>query len=196
MELSMRMGAFTVILECDWRFEEAGNAVLRKFVELDRKSPALKDGSRIQFGWAVLTLHSDDAGLRVYEPDYLGDALHGLNRTLDLTFEVIMEQTDVLRREGAEGLDARFDDYMTARPGAIEAADIFLMRQSSRRANYTGWFLGDLAQLEDGDTEEELEALRVFELLKRRRSAMKVLALPPGYAVVMRGDEIDSIMSG
>jgi hypothetical protein len=196
MQLSMRMGRHQILLDCDRHFEQAGRSVLLKLSELDQRGPALGDGSKVQFGWSVLTLRLEQENLRIYEPDYFGDALHGLRPTLDTTLEVITEQAEVLRRERVEGLDARFDHYVLAWPGALAAREIFLSRRSDRQPDDTGWFIGDLALLDSGATDKVLEALRVFELLKLRRSVMQVLALPPGYAVVMRGGEIDSMAKG
>lgn len=194
MEQKETIGGYSVLLNCDERLRERGRAVLNKLAELNRQGPPLVDGSRVQFGWTVLTLRAQDGNLRVFEPDYLGDALHGLNPNLDLTLEVIAEQVAVLRSENCEGLDARFDQLVLARPGAAEADDIFLTRRNPMSEDDTGWFLGDMAQLDSESAEEEPEAMRVFELLRRRRSVLKILALPAGYAVVMHGDAIDTIM--
>jgi hypothetical protein len=195
MEQRLDMGALTVLLDCDERLQEGGRAVLDKFAELNRHGPVLRDGSRVQFGWTILTLRSENGSLRVFEPDYMGDPLHDLNRNLDLTLEVIADQVAVLRRENCEGLDARFDQYVLAGPGAVEAADIFLTRRDPVSKEDSGWFLGDMTQIESGSKEEELQAVRVFELLRRRRAVSKVLALPPGYAVVMQGNAIDTILN-
>jgi hypothetical protein len=193
MQLSQHIGKHDVLLDCDRRFEEAGYSVLRKLAELDRQGPALDDGSRVQFGWSVLTLCSEGAGLRAYEPDYFGDALRALSPTVDTTLEVMTEQVGMLHRESVQGLDARFDHYVLAWQGALDAAEIFLRRRKPERPDDTGWFVGDLARLEEGPG-QGLEALYVFEVLKRRRDVMKVLALPPGFAIVMCGSEISSIM--
>jgi hypothetical protein len=195
MEQRLEMGALSVLLDCDERLQEGGRAVLGKLAELNRHGPALRDGSRVRFGWTVLTLRSENGSLRVFEPDYMGDALHDLNRNLDLTLEVIADQVAVLRRENCEGLDARFDQYVLGGAGAVEAADIFLTRRDPVSKEDSGWFLGDMTQIESGSKEEELQAVRVFELLRRRRGVLKVLALPPGYAVVMHGNAIDTILN-
>ena len=196
MEQRLDMGAMSVLLDCDERLRDRGRAVLNKLAELNRQGPALHDGSRVRFGWTVLTLRSENENLRVFEPDYLGDAFHDLNRNLDLTLEVIADQVAVLRRENCEGLDARFDQFVLGGPGAVEAADIFLTRRDPVSEDDSGWFLGDMAKLESASKEEEIQAVRVFELLRRRRSVLKVLALPPGYAVVMQGNAIENIMKG
>lgn len=195
MQLRLPIASGNLLVECHDRCEQAGRAVLRTLAELDRRGPSLHDDSRVQYGWSVLTLRLEGADLRVWEPDYLGDALRDLRPTLDLTLEVIEEQAEVLRGRSEEGVDARFDHFVTAWPGAPSASNIFLTRQAAAAPDDTGWFIGDLARL-DVPPEGELEVFRVFELMKRRRSVMKLLAFPPGYAVVMAGDETESVMSG
>jgi hypothetical protein len=195
MQLSLDIERTTLLLDCGEHFKEAGVSMLKKLAELDHHGPALKDGTRVQFGWTVLTLCSEMTYLRVYEPSYLGDALHALHSNLDLTLKVMTEQAEILRRENVEGLDARFDHYVVAWPGALGATNIFLKRQGSEQPDNTGWFIGDLDRLEEQHSDEELEAWQVFQILQRRQSVMKFLALPPGYAVVLRGNEIN-LMSG
>jgi hypothetical protein len=195
-QLIRSLGNTSLILECGEQFHKAGHSMLNKLAELDHQGPSLNDGSRVQFGWTVLTLRSEMQYLRVCGPDYLGDALHALDCNLNLTLEVMTEQTGILRSKNVEGLDARFDDYVLAWSGALCATNLFIRRQGSERLDNTGWFIGDLDHLEDEHSEEDIKAWRVFEVLQQRRSLMKFLALPPGYTVVMRGDEVDSIMSG
>jgi hypothetical protein len=196
MQFRRQIGNEHLVLECDARFKSVGRTVLRSLTELAWKGPALHAGSTIQFGWSVLTLRPENGHLRICEPDYFGDALHDYRPTLDTTFEVILEQVEVLTAETAEGLDARFDQYVAGWPGALMANDIFLHRRQREGEDNTGWFFGDLIGLEAGGDVGVVENMRVFELLRRRRSIMKVLALPVGYTVVMRGTEIDSIMKG
>jgi len=143
-----------------------------------------------------LTLREEEEGnLRVFEPDYYGDALRGLNRTLDTTLEVATEQAELLRGEGVDGLDARFDQYFVAWPHAFDSPDIFLRRSLPERDDNSGWFVGDLARLGTGTPDDVIEPIPVFKMLSLHRSAMQVLALPPGYTVVLRDATVEFMAS-
>jgi hypothetical protein len=155
---------------------------------LDRRGPALHDGSRIQFGWSVLTISSEESGLRVCEPDFDGDPFTGLSPALDTTLQVTQEQTAVLQENSATGADARFDQVLVVVKGALETDAIFLTREEAVDADDSGWRIGKLDDLENPAPDQEVESLHVFELLKRRREIMPLLALPRRYgAIVDRG---------
>jgi len=193
MNHARMIGGREVTLECSDRFEPAAKNVLETLETLDARGPALHDGSRIQFGWSVLTLKSDGEGLRVHEPDFDGDPLGDVRANLDTSLDVLVQQVNVLRGSGLPGEDVSFSDAVFVQGRALEAPNVFLMRQKPAADGDSGWYVGNLDDV-DNTRGAEPEAVRVYELLRRRPCLLKVLTLPPSYAVTVQGDTITGVM--
>lgn len=194
MRYHRNVGSLEIELECDSRFEQMAQALLEKMETLNLKGPALKNGSRIQYGWSLLTLRAEDSGLRVCEPDFDGDALQDFHTNLDATFEILGEQAEVLRRTGLTGLDVRFSDEVFVRGDALESPNLFLKRQSPNRAGDSGWYVGNSDDLDVRTGANPPEVVRVFELLRRRRPLLKVLTIPTDYVVTIEREEITGVL--
>ena len=181
-----------VLLECNGRNSDLGESVLEKLRELDAAGPHLHAGSQIQFGWSILTLRPEGEGLRVCEPDYLGDILQ-LKPTVDVTLDILRQQVPLLRAVGEDGVDARYDQELAANPEAFATDDVFLKRDAPEFSEDTGWFLGKLTDLETARPADDLESVHVYELLRRRPALMAILALPQGYLAIIRGETIAAV---
>jgi hypothetical protein len=193
MLLSHRIAAGQLLLECDAEFAVAGENALKALAGRDAKGPALAAGSRVQFGWSVLTMAPEPEGLRVMAPDYARDPMRDLDRSLDATFRVVRDQVEVLRSTGATGLDARFDSLILLDRRLETSADLFLRRGSPANED-SGWVVGDLHEPPPSEDPSALRAVRVYELLKIRPSLLAPLALPEGWFVAMLADRIDRVI--
>jgi len=167
-------------------------SLLDELSKLDQVGPRLKEDSRIQFGWSVLTLRAEDGGLRVCEPDFWGD-ISGMRPTVDTTLAVLKEQVSVLRAAGEDGVDVQFTEFVAVARGAIETADLFLKRDAPLSEGDTGWFVGRLEDLKAARP-AAVDALRVFEVLRVRPALVHVMALPPGYLVIVRGNKVEALL--
>jgi hypothetical protein len=189
-----RIGGQMILLECDAQFESQANSVLDKLASLKDQGHTLHDGTKIQFGWSVLILRAENDCLRMCEPAFFGDALDDTSPTLDTTLSVLTAQVRILHAIREEGADVRFDQAVIFKRGVLELPEIFLKRDTTDVEGYSGWFIGDLNDIEGSGDEESLESLPIFELLKRRYAVLQVLALPPGYLVTMHEDRIVDIL--
>jgi hypothetical protein len=110
-----------------------------------------------------------------------------------MTLDVLSQQVPLLRTVGEDGVDARYDQQLTVNPKAVTAPDIFLKRDVPEFGEDTGWFLGNLTDLEDARPAEQLQSVRVYELLRWRPALMAPLVLPSGYLVIIRGFAIAAV---
>ncbi|MEW5740560.1 MAG: hypothetical protein AB1938_16650 [Myxococcota bacterium] len=174
------------------RQQAQGEALLDKLAELDARGPPLEDGTTIDFGWSRLALAEVDENVLEVEEPFFGDdpvrrRLLGAHDTLD----VAQAQVDVLRKVGVDGVDARFDTQVIVRRGCLGTERIYLKRDAPQGRS-SGWYIGEV---ERPDVEEQdLEVVTVADVFKKRRYAMRVLALPPGYMAVLDGDFIEAVL--
>jgi hypothetical protein len=190
-EFVRRVGAGELVVACAPGLEKLAHTLLAALAQRDRIGPALRAGSRTQFGWSVLTLRAEAGRLRVCEPDFAGDLANNLSDRVDRTLEVIRDQSEVLRRAGAEGMDARWDVEIVVVPeSALDAPAVFLRREEPSGPDDSGWLIGNLDDPPaPGDT-EGATAIRVHRLLKRRPFLLRALAFPTGWFVAVRDNEI------
>lgn len=188
-----QIGPHKVLLECSTANSELGASVLDKLSELHQAGPALHDGSRIQFGWSLLTLQTEDGALRVCEPDFYG-AISNTQPSVNVTLEVLKAQIPVLRAVGEDGVDVRYDQVVTATQSCVQTPDLFLKRDAPQSGGDTGWFIGKLEDLEAAQPPQEVESLCVFQLLRQRFALLQLLTLPPGYLAIMRGDRLAALL--
>jgi hypothetical protein len=191
MLVERRVDSTRLIAECDAALRDAADDVLRKFEALQREGLALRDGTRIRFGWSILTLRAETGGLRVCEPAFDGDPLRETSPTINVTLRVLAGQVRVLKCVHESGSDVGFEELVLVRQGALEAPGIFLRRQKPVSPNDSGWLIGDLDHIEE--TGGDLTPTPVYALVRSRPAALAVLALPVDYTVVMRGAEISNV---
>lgn len=188
------IGGKNFVLECDVLLEPMGKALLEKLDALNALGPSLQEGSRIQYGWSVLTLQKENDCLRICEPAFYGDALNNFSPRIDTTLAILQEQALVLQRTGLKGLDVSFSDEVFVRNNALEAPNLFLRRQQPGREGDSGWYIGNLDDMDASAEECSSESVRVFMLLQRRSVLLQVLTLPVDTLVVVSGDTITEIL--
>ena len=182
----------TVVAYCEAWQQQAAADVLTS-LERDAVHP-IRAGYRFRFGWSMFTLVGDAGALVVCEPDFDGDVLHDVRPRIDVSLDVIVRQVAALRRAGAPPADVRFDDALIVERGALAADDLAMLREAPARAGDSGWRLMRASRSRESLKDADVEGLRVFELLSRRPVALSAAAFPTGYAVVIIGDRVVSVM--
>jgi len=182
-----------LLVECDSSLESAAHDVLRMFADLANSGKPMRDGLRIRFGWSLLTLRSDQAGLRVCEPLFTRDPEHALNPDLDTTLGVLVAQVEWLRRLQEQGSDVAFDQQIVVAGDALTASDIFALREEPKSDLDSGWSVAPVpADSRDIDM-SALCAVPVARLVEARPGLLPILTLPAGYLVRLRQNDVIEI---
>jgi hypothetical protein len=150
----------------------------------------LAAGQTVQLGWTTLRLVSSKGELHVHEPDYDDDSPETTRDDVTVSLTVLARQKAVLDQVKAEGQPLDYDDKIVVAGGALHAKRVRMLRSGKAKSADSGWFVG-FADEEASD--DQLEALWVYQLLMERPALLSVLLLPPDYLVVFDGDEIVSI---
>jgi hypothetical protein len=195
MRYQRRIGTFDVVAVCGQDLEEQAIGLLKKLDELNEAGPSIQDGTTIMFGWSLLTLRGGEDELVICEPDFEGDPLHDYRPQVEHTLRILTQQVALLKHTGSEGVEARYLDKVVIAKGCLGTERIYLERTATDADADSGWFVGEVEGEEMKYTVEELEAIYVYQIFQIRRALMKVLALPPGYMVVFRGDYIEEIFN-
>jgi hypothetical protein len=182
-----------IILECDPRFEPAAGDIFDTLTSLARSGTRLHDGTRVRFGWSLLTLRSELAGLRICEPHFFGNPLGEVNSTLDVTLGVLVEQLQWLRRVGEHGADAFFDQNLVFTRDAAAADDLFALRGQAQSRADSGWSVAPVPQRGARIDTSDLSAVPVYALVDGRFGLLSILTLPVGYLVRLKQDEVMDI---
>ena len=180
----------TLLLECDSGLESAAREVLRTFADLAGSGKPMRDGFRIRFGWSLLTLRSDPAGLRVCEPLFTGDPDHALNPNLDTTLGVLKAQVEWLQRLGEQGSDVAFDQQIVVVGDALATADIFALQEEPKSDVDSGWSVAPVPAAGHDIDMSGLRALPIHLLVAARPGLLPILVLPTGYLVSLRQNEV------
>lgn len=199
MRLAREIGDKTVMLQCRDDLEPQASDMLghleRTFTS---QSERLKHGFKIQWGWSVLCLMDRTPDLILCEPNFRGNALLEWNDDVSTTITVLLQQVGFLRSiefPASDCVTARFDDKIVLSKGCLSDRRIYLERIKVSRGrpgqvDDSGWYMGPVPPPED---KPEYQAMRVYQLLGLRAAALRVLELPPGFLVVLDGDEIEGI---
>lgn len=185
------VGAERVVVKCIPLFARQAEWLLDLLQRLDREQGGLRDGTNIELGWTMLLVRRGNGDLVVHAPDFDRDPFRDTTDDLSLSFEIQVQQNEILQRLGLEGQAASFQDKIVAAKGVLTTRRIYLERASNPTRGDSGWYIGPVDNNKD---EPPLEAYYVFQLLKIRPSLLRALALPPGYLVVFEGDTIDAVL--
>jgi hypothetical protein len=182
----------TLSIECQDDLRERGEWLLDVVAAFEKTPTGLANGTTVQVGWSMLTLVARaDGVLEVREPAFDANPFVSTRTDVSTTLRVLSAQTDLLRRVGSEGLTARFDDKVIVQKGCLAEPAIYAQR-SEPVAGDSGWYVGLLDGPPATDP-ENLEALRLFQLLAIRPSLLAAMALPVGWLSVWQGDELRGI---
>ncbi len=181
-------------VECDARLQDSAEALLDQLKTRSEEGTSLQAGSKIRYGWSILTVLAKNGLLRLCEPDFDGDAMHQIRPTLDTTLDVLEAQNRVLHRSGLTGMQILFSDDLFVRNHALEARHQFLKRQVPAGDRDSGWYIGNLDRIEASALDDDFEIIQAFELLRRRPVILQVLMLPPRSLVVFRDDNISEVL--
>lgn len=190
MILTRTIDTRAVLLECDAAFEPAAHDVLSTLAALSRPDAPLRDGLRVRFGWSLLTLRAEPAGLRVCEPHFRGDPESELNPLLDTTLRVLVEQSAWLHQLGEAGSDVFFDQQLVVAGDALQVTDIFALRAQVQTQGDSGWSVAPVPSGGQAIDMQNLRAIPVHRLLDARPGLLAVLTLPAGYLVRLNADQV------
>lgn len=193
--LTAQIGPKTLIVKCDEENRDRGDWLLAYLQRSFRDKPGeLRDGFKIQFGWSILSLRQQDAGLVICEPNYQGNPFAEWRDDISCTLRVQGEQLEILAvAEVEDGMPASFQDRIAFGKGCLSERRIFLFRSKDRPEGDSGWYIG----LRDGPEQQPAyETMYVYELLRLRPALLQVLALPPEYMVTFDGDHIEGWRAG
>lgn len=159
----------------------------------------VRDGYKLEIGFSVFIFIAVNDGYKITAPDYLNGPF--FNTTDDLTIDlwILLEQTELLKMYGIEGVSTRFDDEIVIAKNALENSIISLQRYSDLGKGESGWCVEAIEEKPDETFKtiatKDYESFYVYQLLQKRPSLIKVLALPYEYLVVFDGDEINEILN-
>jgi hypothetical protein len=162
--------------------------------QIEQLAPAsLREGYSLWFGWVPIIVH--ETGPSTFElitPDLLAND-GTWTRDLSLPLRVLAEQSALLAEIGlpADASTPSFRDRVIIEAGAESAESVYLHRIPVERDDDSGWYLGIS---EKDHVRGELRACRVADLLRLRRTAMQLLALPDGTMAFLYGDKLRSII--
>jgi len=182
-------------VRCEDKLREQGQWLADTIAEFEGRGRALSDGVALDVGWTTFVLRiQPDGSLRVCEPDYAADPFKSLRPEVTTSLTVLAAQIDLARSLDLEAVPCRFDQKLIVRKGALNEARIFANRREANGGD-SGWYVGPAHDGRPGDPPkaEDLETLRLYQLLARRPAILYALALPTGYTVVWKGHDIEAL---
>jgi len=183
-----------VEVRCEDNLREQGQWLADTIAESEARGRGLEDGVAVDIGWTSFVLRAQpDGSLRVCEPDYAADPFKTLRPEVTTSLTVLTAQMDLARAMLVEAVPCRFDQKLVVRKGVLNETRVFANRQPPNGED-SGWYVGPAA---DGAAAppkaEDLESMRLYELLQRRPTILYAMALPPGYTVIWNGHTIEAL---
>ena len=139
-------------------------------------------------------MQADGDDLVVVEPDFWGNPFQDRRPQLNHTLHVLKEQTALLQHLGIAGETTPYDSQVLIAKGCLGERDVYLEKKTPQNNQDSGWFIGSVDG-EEALTEDDLDVIYVFELLRERPGLMKALALPVGSLVVFQGDALQAVFN-
>lgn len=184
-----RLLGTTITLRCDREADPVAEWLLDRILP-GVPAAEVAPGKRLEMGWTVLFFVPTEAGLALWEPDFDTDP-NRLRADTTRSLVTLAEQTDVVRRVGAQPVKTRFDDQVLAVRG-FEGHRELLLQRAEPQASVSGWSITPL-EMEPPDDPAAWMSFVSCGLVRLRPSILPVLTLPPGYLVVFDGDTIKGI---
>ncbi|MGN6526003.1 MAG: immunity protein Imm33 domain-containing protein [Burkholderiaceae bacterium] len=185
-----------LVVDCGEDLAKPAQGLLRMLARGDGADAPLHDGLLVEFGWAPLRLVQRDGALEVWEPDFARDPAAGFHPGADTVLRVLAKQAAVVHACGARAQATRWNELVHADRAALAAPRLALVRMAAATAGDSGWRLGAPRGGSDLPAGTQPDPLPAWRLLHERHGAMKVLALPVGYSVVLDGDAIAQVRDG
>jgi hypothetical protein len=184
--LESQIADSTVALRCDASCQEHGEWVLASLAERAESGWTPRGGLRIEFGWSVLSLIGQNNTYVVHEPDFDNDPTSWVRDEVTTSLLVQADMLGIAAAVDVEPVFPNFADRVLVKEGWLEAHKVSLFRGIDPRLAESKWMINH----DDADEATPTDTIRVFELLKLRRSLLSALALPPGYLAVFEGDQM------
>ena len=185
----LQLGGRRVVARCAPELALHAESLLQLLGELESCGPALAEGARIPLGWAQLSVRAHGDDLVLCEPRFAGNPFVEVHEDITQTLAVLVEQSALAQRLGVALEPIAFDATVFVACDALAEQRIYAERRSE------GWHIAAVVPARARDREElRCEPLRVFELIARRPSLRRVLALPTGFLVSFDGDEIETVL--
>jgi len=189
---SAQIGQYQISVTCERTLERQAESLLGLFDRLHRQGISIKDGIRIQFGWSMLVFREQSDGiLAVLEPDFDKDPFRDERADISCTLKIQAHQISFAERVGVEPEVVSFQDKIVLSRGCLQEHEIYLERSAHDRVGDSGWYIGSR---DSASAQPELEAIRVFQLLRQRQELLPALILPTGYMVVVSGNKIEVVV--
>ena len=189
-----RIGDYAVLATAEPRHRAMLEDVLNVVAQMARRQP-LRPGARIRFGWSLLRLVETAPGeLTTCEPDFDGNPLLDARPRLDTTLDVAAEQAAFVRQLHITPSDILFEQFIVAGKGALTAHAVQLYRDANASGDDSGWSLTEQGAEHADDGSDAWDAVRVYALLRLRRSLLRLLVLPPGFVVTLEGDQVTRVL--
>jgi hypothetical protein len=182
-------------VRCEEKLREQGQWLADTIAEFEARGRSLDDGAAVDIGWTTFVLRQQpDGSLRACEPDYGADPFKSLRPEVTTSLIILAGQIDLARAINVTPVPCRFDQTLIVRKGVLDEARVFANRRAPNGAD-SGWYLGPVPQGSPAEPPkaEDLEELRLYQLLARRPNILYALALPAGYTVQWNGLNIEAL---
>jgi hypothetical protein len=192
-EVSKLVGGKPVSVACTAGQEPLAEDLLQTLARISERD-GLRPGSKVRFGWSVLTVRErTGGGLEVCEPDFDGDPLTQIRPQVSTTLGVLAQQTVLARRVGVTPVDVGFEQKLVVARGALDSTRLHLFRSDPASGDDSGWTVTSDDAPGGVDDPDSFETRRLFDFLHLRPVVLSALCLPPEFAVVIDGDRIETV---
>ncbi|MBW2454938.1 MAG: tetratricopeptide repeat protein [Deltaproteobacteria bacterium] len=170
--------------------------VLEHCAAFEGTPPGLVDGVTIHFGWSMLTLRQRGTDRVLCEPDFSRHPLTELRHEVTFSLQVQFMTQVMHQVVDAPVSDTNCFHTVAADPKALGHNKLTMYRVSEvDEEGFSGWLVGPetpaarAEMIEGGDYELVPAAM----LARLRAHLIKVLTLPPGFAVTFDGHAVVSV---
>lgn len=186
-------------LECEATLVEQGKWILDVIEEEYYKVDILKENFSMQIGFITLKFEKEDNEVKIITPDLTKDPFNDYTYNISLFLILQLQQNDIIKKlKKITGEGIAFDDKIKVYKECKDKNNFFLIRDSFKTKNYSGWLIDSLNNdgTRDYHKDEEFEDMYVYEVLRFRPDLVKLLSLPKGYRVAIIDNEIKQIITG
>lgn len=182
-------------VRCDEKLREQGQWLADTIAGFEARGGRLGDGVAVEVGWTTFVLRiQPDGSLLVYEPEYGPDPFKTVRPDVTISLTILTGQIDMARALGLTPTPCRFDQKLIVRKGVLDSPRIFANRREPKGED-SGWYIGPAHDGGAGQPPkaEDLESIRLFQLVQRRPEILYALALPVGYTVIWNGNNVEAL---